>query len=115
MKTLPHIATRVLNTPLLVEPGYARVFFSALAGRLGISSLSDADGEHLVGEKLRMTAASYSPGRERERPYELIDGVAVLPVTGSLTHKLGSLSPYSGMTGYDGLVKMAYMAASDQR
>ena len=39
MNNYPQIASRVLNTPLLLEPGYARVFFSALASRLGITQL----------------------------------------------------------------------------
>ncbi len=30
MKPMPHIASRVLNKPLLLEPGYARTFFSFL-------------------------------------------------------------------------------------
>ncbi len=47
MKNYAHLSARVLNTPLLVEPGYARVFFSALAGRLGIHQLADAAGKPL--------------------------------------------------------------------
>ena len=39
MKNMPHIACGVLNTPLLLEPGYVRTFFSALAPRLGIMEL----------------------------------------------------------------------------
>lgn len=54
MRNYPHLSARVLNTPLLVEPGYARVFFSALASRLGIVQLSDSDGEILTGEKLQV-------------------------------------------------------------
>ncbi len=46
MKNYPQLAARVLNTPLLVEPGYARVFFSALASRLGIAQLADNGAAH---------------------------------------------------------------------
>src|SRR5690606_36397991 len=76
MNQYPQIASRVLNTPLLLEPGYARVFFSALASRLGIAQLQDAEGEVLTGQKMRMNAASFSGDRERERPYQVVDGVA---------------------------------------
>lgn len=113
MNNYPQIASRVLNTPLLLEPGYARVFFSALASRLGITQLQDAEGEILTGQKIRMTAESFSGGRERDRPYQLIDGVAVLPVSGSLVHKYGYLRPASGMTGYDGIMLRAQDALSD--
>ncbi|MCC4261099.1 S49 family peptidase [Pseudomonas aestusnigri] len=109
----PQIASRVLNTPLLLEPGYARVFFSALAPRLNILKLQDADGEVSTGDKLRVNAASFTPNRDRERPYQLIDGAAILPVSGSLVHKYGHVKPYSGMTGYDGIIRRAADAFGD--
>lgn len=113
MKNYAHLSARVLNTPLLVEPAYARVFFSALAGRLGIGQLFDVQGEVLSGDKLRLSAESFAPARDRSRPYQVVNGVAVLPVTGSLVHKSGNLQPYSGTTGYDGIVARAAAAFSD--
>jgi ClpP class serine protease len=113
MKNMAHIASRVLNTPLLLEPGYARTFFSALAPRLGILELQDNEGTILTGEKMRQSAAAWSSDRERMRSYELTDGVAVLPVSGTLAHKYGYLQPVSGMTGYDGIIKRAEEAFAD--
>ncbi|WVM93548.1 hypothetical protein ULG90_06460 [Halopseudomonas pachastrellae] len=109
----PQIASRVLNTPLLLEPGYARVFFSALAPRLNILQLQDAEGQVSTGEKLRVDAASFNPSRDRERPYQLVDGAAILPVSGTLVHKYGHVKPYSGMTGYDGIIRRAAEAFGD--
>lgn len=109
----PNIAARVLNTPLLLEPGYARVFFSALSSRLGIQQLKDVDGVILTGDKLHLTASAFTPSRDRERSYALHDGIAVIPVTGSLVHKFGSVHPYSGMTGYDGLIYRISQAVHD--
>lgn len=113
MNNYAHLSARVLNTPLLVEPGYARVFFSALAGRLGIHQLADASGEILTGEKLRMSAESFEPARERNRPYQVVGGVGLLPVSGSLVHKSGHVQPYSGTTGYDGIIARAAEAFAD--
>ena len=113
MQNMAHIASRVLNTPLLLEPGYARTYFSALAPRLGIGELQDSAGEILTGEKMRQSAAAWSSDRERTRSYELIDGVAVLPVSGTLVHKHGYLQPFSGMTGYDGIMARAQSAFAD--
>ncbi len=113
MKNYPQLAARVLNTPLLVEPGYARVFFSALAGRLNIIQLEDAEGQILTGEKMRMSAEAYSGGPERQRPFQIVDGAAILPVSGSLVHKSGNLQPYSGTTGYDGIIARAAEAFAD--
>ena len=120
MKNMPHIASRVLNKPLLLEPGYARTFFSALSSRLGISSLEDAKGQIQIGEKLRMSAETYTRTRmnklgEEEVIYQVQDGVAIIPVQGTLVHKFGYLNPTSGMTGYDGILQRSAMAFSDDK
>lgn len=115
----PHVASRVLNTPLLLEPGYARMFFNALASRLGIKNLYDAEGLIAGSEKLRVRAGPAGEGGAvesgRYRPYRLVNGVAVLPVEGTLVHKHGYLQPYSGMTGYDGIIERLKMALGDAK
>ncbi|MFL1405382.1 S49 family peptidase [Marinobacter sp. M1N3S26] len=108
-----NIAARVLNTPLLLEPGYARVFIGALAPRLGIASLHDETGLVEPQEKLRMRADAFDPDRPRNRPYEVVNGIAVIPVEGSLVHKFGHLQPFSGMTGYDGIIARVEDALQD--
>ena len=109
----PHIASRVLNAPLLLEPAYARTFFSALSKRLGITQMTDAEGEVMLGEKMQIEASSFSNSRDRNRPYQVIEGVAVLPVSGTMVHKYGHLKPYSGMTGYDGIIARMSDAIND--
>ncbi len=110
---LPHIESKVLNSPLLLEPGYARTFFSSLAKRLNIKQMIDAEGEVLLGEKMHYEASNFSNSRDRERPYHVTDGVAVLPVSGTMVHKYGHLKPYSGMTGYDGIIMRLAEAIND--
>lgn len=115
---LRHVASRVLNTPLFVEPGYARVFFSALSNRIGIQNLYDLDGPVGEIEKPRVRAGGWDdddrPSRDHT-PYQVIDGVAVLPISGTLVHKHGYLQPYSGMTGYDGIIARLTMALADKK
>lgn len=138
MKNFPQLAARVLNTPLLLEPSYARVFFSALSSRLNITELADAEGQILTGEKIRMSAESWSGGQssagassaensspgnvtrtrinkygEHEVIYHVVDFVAIVPVQGTLVHKFGYLNPTSGMTGYDGIIQRARLAFDD--
>lgn len=108
-----NIAARVLNQPLLLEPGYARVFIGALAPRLGINSLQDEFGLIESQEKLRMRADSFGNERSRNRPYEVLNGIAVVPIAGTLVHKFGHLQPYSGMTGYDGIIARVEEALED--
>lgn len=118
MNQFPHIASRVLNTPLLLEPGYARVFFSALASRLGIAEMRDAEGPVAMGQKLRVDARTYNKTRtngwgEEEVVFQVVDGIALLDVKGTLVHKSGYLKPYSGMTGYDGIINRAAMMMAE--
>ena len=122
MKNYAHIASRVLNTPLLLEAGYAKTFFGALAGRLGISELSD--GRELIQPqgKLKVSLGQSQPvmrGWDDEGsssapdPFVIDRGIAMIPVSGTLVHKHGYLQPYSGMTGYDGIVRRVSMALAN--
>jgi signal peptide peptidase SppA len=45
--------------------------------------------------------------------YEVIAGVAIVPVQGTLVAKLGSLRPFSGMSGYDGIRQNLMTALAD--
>ena len=110
---LKHIASRALDKPLLLDPGYARTFFSALSTRLGVTQLVDAQGEVMTGEKMHIEASSFMNSRDRQRPYQVIEGVALVPVSGTLVHKFGRVQPYSGMTGYDGIIARVQAAIDD--
>jgi ClpP class serine protease len=45
--------------------------------------------------------------------YDIVNGVAVIPVRGTLVQRTGTLRPYSGMTGYDGLRQNFLTALTD--
>ncbi|EOF5838401.1 S49 family peptidase [Salmonella enterica] len=114
-RNLPHIISQATNAPLLLEPAYARVFFCALGRESGAASIQipqnqeniDQDGMELV------TGDFMSGGKPRARFYQVVAGVAVLPVSGTLVHKLGGMRPFSGMTGYDGITARLQQAISD--
>ena len=110
---LPNIMSRVLNQPLMMEPAYAKTFFAGIASRMGISHLRDLNGEVLDRDKLRIKAGDYTASRNRDRPYRVENGVAVIPVDGTLVNKFGYIQPHSGMTGYDGILTRANQAFSD--
>lgn len=87
LRNLPHIASMAFNEPLMLEPAYARVFFCALAGQLGISRLTDAvSGDSLTaGEAPAALALSGDDdGPRQARSYQVMNGIAVLPVSGTL-------------------------------
>lgn len=112
---LPHIAARAFNQPLLLEPAYARVFFSSLAERYGAARLIDAtSGQVLNADDMKQLAGDWDDDRQRQaETYRVERGIAVLPVSGTLVHKFGYVKPLSGMTGYDGIATRLQQALDD--
>ncbi|MEG9862943.1 MAG: S49 family peptidase [Flavobacteriales bacterium] len=109
----PNLAARAFNQPLLMEPGYARVFFSSLSDRLGIKQLQDVNGRLLCSQNMRTEAEEYENSRESVRSYQVINGIAILPVSGTLVHKYSYMQPHSGMTGYNGIIQRLNEAVAD--
>ena len=109
MMQYAHLASKILSRPLLLDPSYASVLFSAFGQRAGFEELHTASGELLDVDGMKRTAESYQVRKERFKsgqyaPYAVVgDGVAVVSVEGSLVQKTGSLDPNSGMQGYDGV------------
>lgn len=115
MNRFPHLAQRLFNVPIAIHPQKAEVIVAAVADRLGIT--------HVFRQgALRASAAGAfmdddeDDGFSRkadDRPYKVVNDVAVIPIRGTLVHKLGTLRPYSGMTGYDGIRMNLGLAQSD--
>lgn len=51
-------------------------------------------------------------GPRQARSYQVMNGIAVLPVSGTLVSRTRALQPYSGMTGYNGIIARLQQAAS---
>ncbi|MFH5923838.1 S49 family peptidase [Roseomonas xinghualingensis] len=115
MTSFPHLAQRLFNVPIAIHPQKAEVVMAALADRLGIASMFRG-GEQIALQPQAFDDDDYggpssrSGRRECDQGYDLVGGVAVIHVTGTLVQKLGTLRPYSGMTGYDG-IRLALLAA----
>lgn len=102
---LPHLAQRLFNTPLALHPRKAEVVMAALTDRFGltrIQSMSDWDDEDDTFTR-----------QARDTGYDVVEGVAIIPIQGTLVQKLGTLRPYSGMTGYDGIRACFLRAMND--
>ncbi|NEG58195.1 S49 family peptidase [Pantoea agglomerans] len=106
----PHLAARVLNQPLMMDPAWAQGFFSSLGDRLGAARDGD---EKRASEGLSAQGVWGGDAGREARPYRVEQGVAVLSITGALVHKFGYLKPLCGMTGYDGIVARLNMAMGD--
>ncbi|MDI0894895.1 S49 family peptidase, partial [Escherichia coli] len=116
-RNLSHIIAAAFNEPLLLDPAYARVFFCALGREMGAASLSvpqqqvQLDAPGMLAE----TDEYMAGGKRPARVYRVVNGIAVLPVTGTLVHRLGGMRPFSGMTGYDGIVACLQQAMADSQ
>lgn len=102
---LPHLAQKLFNTPLAIHPQKAEVIVSSLTERLGItqirSTMMEDDDEY------------FSSKARKDSGYDVLEGIAIIPVYGTLVQKLGTLRPYSGMTGYDGIRRVFLTAVND--
>jgi signal peptide peptidase SppA len=112
MTSFPHLAQKLFNTPLAVLPGKAEIVVAALAERLGITALYRADGTMIAFEGDDFSAVDDEPAEYKG--YEIVSRVAIVPIQGTLVQKLGTLRPYSGMTGYDGIRQNFLTATADE-
>ncbi|MDR3438959.1 S49 family peptidase [Telmatospirillum sp.] len=110
MINYPHLAQRLFNVPIAITPAKAEIVMAALADRFGIARLFRPSGEAVCLDSFDLDAEDAAP----DRAYEVVAGVAIIPVTGTLVQKLGTLRPYSGMTGYDGIRANISMALEDE-
>lgn len=109
MNNYPHLAQRLFNTPLAITPGKIEVIMAALADRFGLAKLFKPSGDVVMLGAFDEEMGERAP----ERAYDVVHGVAVIPVQGTLVQKLGTLRPYSGMTGYDGIRANLSLAMED--
>lgn len=113
MNILPRLAQRMFNQPLAIHPRKAEIVMAALADRMGIGQMMHFGGSPIP---LAMEDDEYGfaePGRNPRTGYDMAGPVAIVEVQGTLVHKLGSLRPWSGMTGYDGIRQNLFAALDD--
>ena len=111
-----HLATRLFNTPVAIHPRKAEIAIAALADRLGVTQMFRGNGSMVPHAFDQEDEADFSaPRRTRQDDpgYDLLGGVAVVPISGTLVQKRGTLRPYSGMTGYDGIRQSFLTAIAD--
>ncbi|MEH2482024.1 signal peptide peptidase SppA [Nitrobacteraceae bacterium AZCC 2146] len=122
MTRLAHIADRVLNRPLMILPDKLSLIASVLDGRIGIDAkgFDDIEADYLrsapeasrfVGQVELNDPNNPAAGK---KPYRTTpEGVAIIPVMGSLVNRGGWIGAYSGMTSYEGLKHQLSAAAGD--
>ena len=118
MSRFPRIAQRLFNAPLAIMPHKADMIVAALADRLGIARINGVAPQPMMwgpGDDDGHGSWEESPEQRavRLRGYDMAGAVAVIPVDGTLVHKLGAARPYCGMTGYDTIRAALHNALDD--
>lgn len=109
MSKFARVSSRLFNAPLMLRPEKAEMLCAALVDRLGIQKLDRIDASSLAAAQLRQQASDWmeeEPASPARRQYQIESRVARVPIDGTLVHKLGGVSPWSGMVGYDCLAKV---------
>lgn len=110
----PLLGQRLFNTPLMLRPEKCEIVVAALLDHFGVAKLNRVDGTAMGVIELRASASDEVSGeRPVRRAYEVIDGVAIIPVQGSLAQRVGGLDPYSGVVGYNQVGTKIDFAMSD--
>lgn len=100
-----HVAQRIFNTPLLIEPKKLQAILHAIGPRLDVEVDEPAAGWPM--EKGAFTGPWSD--RDWDSYMTITQGVAVMDVSGTLVHKGRWLGSYSGMVSYDGLTEQLRM------
>lgn len=97
---LPHLATRIFDTPLLMAPQKFEVILGVLASRLGldISPVAAVTAQPAARKTFEVTS----------------DGIAIIPIEGTLVHKAYGLDAASGMRSYIDIQNEVEDAAADR-
>lgn len=101
MKRLTHVASRFLNCPLMIHPPKLEVIIKAIGPRLGI--------EPNAAVTLMARYAQVS----EEKDYAVLDGIAVIPVQGTLLKKDSFMSAWSGCSSYEQIQRQVARAVDD--
>lgn len=115
------LAQLVFNTPLLMHPGKVVAALTAIGGRVvegGIEFDGAIDAvDHVAFASGRPSAGRLGDGigrsfdRAGALPFDIVDGVAVIPIEGTLVHKGSYVGMASGETSYEGLQAQIVRAA----
>lgn len=120
MNRFGHLATRLFNRPLMIHEAKAEIILAALSERIGVSSIVRINGDVIIPKAMAFDQydeegenESGRGGTYQSQGYDVAMGVARLDIEGTLVHKLGTLRPYSGMMGYDGIRENYIRAMED--
>lgn len=96
------LRSRLLNVPLMMSQEHAESF-AALAPDSFLIDAEPVDADEQMFD--------WAFGTTRSKPYKMVEGMAIIPVTGTLLHRFGW--SHRGATGYDFIRAVFDMALAD--
>ena len=103
-RTYPHLADRLLNTPLLLHPQKLDAIIAGLGQRLlGVDGIQIDPATLGTGAALPAEMFTTRRGERTERGYRAVDGVAVISAMGGLVHRTRLAADSSLLIGYNDL------------
>jgi capsid assembly protease len=108
MKHLPQTLSRFVQTPLMIHPPKLDVMVAALGPRLGIHVEPSSAADNLPLD----LKASYGDAAG-DVDYRVEDGIAIIPVQGTLIKKSSWLSSWSGTSSYRDIANQVSAAMED--
>ena len=97
-----HLAARIFATPLAVEPNKADIIMAAIGDRF------DLDVQSLSAEQIQAMEAREFRGPKTD------NGIAIIPITGTLVNRAHGMDALSGMISYASLTDQILDAAVDE-
>ena len=113
MTMLPHIASRVLDTPLVIGQAKLEAILAVTGLRIGVEA--PAPGMLGISNREGLPAPAVMNGNGRRRGANLVtpEGIAVIPVFGTLVKRAGAIEAASGLTSYGHLEDRIMDVATD--
>jgi signal peptide peptidase SppA len=117
----PHLAARIFNTPLLIHPQKLDAIIAGLggrllgdeaAGRIDLSAAAEAVRNGPLPADMFSTRRIASD-RDAREGYSVVDGVAVMSVSGALVHRGRMEGMSTRLLGYNDLAMAAETAQAD--
>ncbi|WP_319498072.1 S49 family peptidase [uncultured Cohaesibacter sp.] len=107
----------IFETPLMIHPGKAKAAMIGLGGRIvdgGVVFSEDgiAAIDHWVDPQAGILSGRMANRMERDGhlPFDIVNGVAVIPIEGTLVHKGSYIGQSSGETSYQGIQTQVALA-----
>lgn len=99
----PHIASRIFNTPLLIHPQKLDAIIAGLGSRITGTpkEMFISEGSNFTGELSPELFSTKKGSRNQERGYQIIDGVAVINISGATVHRTRMETDSTFLLGYN--------------